>query len=177
MTATFVEPGPDFRSFVRGYRHTAFRFEVRDRYNEPSEVEEIRRFEAGRPLSAEFVEPWRTMMRERTADGARMTRVRVVTEPHSAYTRFALHLGALNVAAGEDIRYLPRHSPAVAELPDHDWWLIDSTRVGVLRFADDDVLLGAELIDDPEMVVRYNYWRDVALHYATPLGEYVGDQG
>jgi len=177
VTVAFVEVGPDFRSFVRGYRHTAFRFEVRDRYNEPAELEQIRRFEAGLPLDPEFVEPWREMMRARTAEGARMTRVRVVSEPHSAYTRFGLHLGALNVEAGEDIRYLARSHPAVAELPDHDWWLIDSTRVGLLRFGEDDVLLGAELIDDPAAVVRYNYWRDVAVHYATPLREYASDQG
>ena len=36
-----------------------------------------------------------------------MTRVRVVSEPHDDYTRFLLDLARINVAAGEDIRYLP----------------------------------------------------------------------
>ena len=38
-----------------------------------------------------------------------MERVRVVSEPHSDYTRFGIDLARrLNVPAGEDIRYLPR---------------------------------------------------------------------
>ncbi|GAB0102412.1 hypothetical protein JMUB6875_13800 [Nocardia sp. JMUB6875] len=41
-----------------------------------------------------------------------MQRVRVVTEPHTDYIRFAIAITAGNVAAGEDIRWLPReHAP------------------------------------------------------------------
>ena len=58
------------------------------------------------------------------------------------------------------------------DLPGHDFWLIDSSTVGVLRFADDDVLLGAEIFTDPALVVRYCYWRDVAWHYAIPFAAY-----
>ena len=57
-------------------------------------------------------------------------------------------------------------------MPDYDFWLIDSTRVGILRFSDDDALLGAELFDDPAVVVRHCHYRDVACHYAIPFAEY-----
>jgi hypothetical protein len=60
------------------------------------------------------------------------------------------------------------------DLPDYDFWLMDSTRVGILRFSDDDALLGAEIHDDPVLVVRHCYYRDVAWHYAIPYAEYAG---
>ncbi len=115
---------------------------------------------------------WAATIRERTADGQRMERVRVVSEPHSDYTRFGLVLATHNTAAGEDIRYLPRHQAADLDLPDHDFWLVDSTTVLILSFAEDDVLLGADLVTDPAVVVKHCYYRDVARHYAVPWQKY-----
>jgi Family of unknown function (DUF6879) len=98
--------------------------------------------------------------------------VRIVSEPHSDYTRFGLDLGRVNAAAGEDIRYLPRERVKGVDLPDHDFWLTDSSRLAILRFGEDDVLLGAEVPTDPAVIVQHCYWRDVAWHYAIPLMDY-----
>ncbi len=136
--------GQAFADFVLGYEHTAFRLETRERYNEPEEAEQVRRFLAGEPDYA-WNEEWAAMMRRRTALGQRMMRVRIVSEPRSDYTRFGLDLARVNVAAGEDIRYLPREQAKDLDLPGHDFWLVDSSRVGILRFGYDDVLLGAAL--------------------------------
>ena len=171
MTQLFS--GQALADFVLGYEHTAFRLETRERYNEAEEAEEVRRFLAGEPDYA-WNQEWAAMMQRRTALGQRMMRVRIVSEPHSDYTRFGLDLARVNVAAGEDIRYLPRKRAEDLDLPDHDFWLIDSSRVGVLRFGDDDVLLGAEISADPAVVVRHCYWRDVARHYAVPFPAYGG---
>jgi hypothetical protein len=165
--------GQSFADFVLGYERAAFRFEIRERYNEPEEAEQVRRFLAGEPDYA-WNEEWAAMMRQRTAQGQRMERVRVVTEPHSDYTWFGLDLARINVAAGEDIRYLPRAMAENLDLPGHDFWLIDSSRVGILRFGSDDVLLGAEVLTDSAVVVRHCYWRDVAWHNAVPFAEYAG---
>lgn len=71
------------------------------------------------------------------------------------------------------IRYLPRRCAAELDLPDHDFWLIDSTTLLILRFGGDDVLLGADLVTDPAVVARHCYYRDVARHYATSWATYV----
>jgi hypothetical protein len=160
-----------FADFVLGYEHTAFRLETRERYNEADEAEPMRRFLAGTPDYA-WNEEWAAMMQRRTALGQRMMRVRLVSQPHSDYTRFCLDLARVNAAVGEDIRYLPRDQAKDLDLPDHDFWLIDSTRMGILRFGNDDVLLGAEVSTDPAVVVRHCYWRDVAWHYAVPVTVY-----
>ena len=104
---TELVTGQDFRGFVRGYQHTAFRLEVRDRYNEPGEAEPLRQFLAGESIG-DWYEDWEDLQRRWAAEGKRMTRVRVVTEPHTDYARFGLLLAGLSAAAGEDIRYLPR---------------------------------------------------------------------
>lgn len=163
---------PEFTQLVLSFQHTAFRLEVRDRYNEPSEADTVRRFLDTGELDGSLLTNWAATIRERTADGQRMERVRVVTEPHSDYTRFGLVLAAHNTEAGEDIRYLPRHQAADLDLPDHDFWLVDSTMVLILRFGDDDVLLGADLVTDPAVVVKHCYYRDVARHYAAPWQKY-----
>ncbi|MEU0521095.1 DUF6879 family protein [Streptosporangium sp. NPDC006007] len=159
-------------ALVLGFEHTAFRLEVRDRYNEPSETEIVRRFLDTGELDDSYMTDWIEELAPRIASGQRMERVRVVSEPHSDYTRFGLALAAHNTAAGEDIRYLPRNHAAGLDLPGHDFWLIDSTTLLLLRFGEDDVLLGADVVTDPAVVVRHCYYRDVARHYATPWSEY-----
>ena len=163
--------GQAFADVVLGFEHTAFRLETRERYNEAEEADQVRRFLAGEPDYA-WNDEWAAMMQRRTASGQRMMRVRIVNEPHSEYTRFGLDLARVNVTAGEDIRYLPRQQAVGLDLPGHDFWLIDSSRVAILRFADDDVLLGAEILSDPAVVVSHCYWRDVAWHYAVPFAAY-----
>jgi hypothetical protein len=165
--------GQALAEFVLGYKHTAFRLELRERYNEPEETEPLRRFLAGEPDYA-WNEEWAAMMRRRTALGQRMSRVRVVTEPHSDYTRFGIDLARVNVAAGEDIRYLPQAGAVSLDLPSYDFWLIDSNKVGTLHFGDDDRLAGAEITTDATAVKRHCRWRDVAWDAATPLVEYAG---
>lgn len=95
-------------------------------------------------------------------------------KPHTDYVRFGLLLAGLSAAVGEDIRYLPRDQAKDLDLPGYDFWLIDSTKVGILRFSDDDALLGAEIHDDPVLVVRHCYYRDVAWHHALAYAEYAG---
>lgn len=168
--------GEDFARLFTGFDHTAFRLEIRDRYNMPDEREDFELFLAGRPkpleVEAEERRDWLDMVRDAVAAGKRFERVRVVTEPHSDYIRFEMAGTGLNVDAGEDIRYLPRHLAAGRDLPDHDFWLFDSLRVAYLHFDAGDRLLGAEIITDPEVVARHCHWRDVAWHGAVPHDEY-----
>jgi hypothetical protein len=163
--------GQELADFVLGYEHAAFRLEVRERYNEAEEAEPLRRFLAGEP-DYSWNEEWAAMMRQRTADGQRMQRARIVSEPHSDYTRFGLDLARVNVAAGEDIRYLSRDRAEGLDLPGYDFWLIDSSRVAILRFGEDDILCGAEIPADPAVVARHRHWRDLAWRHAIPFTAY-----
>jgi Family of unknown function (DUF6879) len=164
--------GEEFRRLCETFEHTAFRLETRDRYVDDEEQEPLRRFLAGEPPDDAWFMDWYEVVEQFVAEGRRMERVRVVSEPHSDYTRFGIDLARrLNVPSGEDIRYLPRHRAEELNLPDEDFWLLDSSRVLIVHF-DGDVLLGAELVTNPAEVVKRGHWRDVAWHYAVPVDEY-----
>jgi hypothetical protein len=164
--------GEDFRRLCQTFGHTAFRLETHDCYVDEDEQEPLRRVLAGKPPDDTWFMDWYEAIEQLAVEGKRMERVRVVSEPHSDYTRFGIDLARrLNVPSGEDIRYLPRRQAQALDLPDEDFWLLDSSRALVLHFAD-DVLLGAELVTDPAEVVKRGYWRDVAWHYAVPVEQY-----
>jgi hypothetical protein len=164
--------GEEFRTLCETFEHSAFRLETRDRYLDDEEREPLRRFMAGeQPDDAWFMD-WYESVERLTAEGRRMSRVRVVSEPHSDYTRFGIDLARrLNVPSGENIRYLPRSRFLELSVPEEDFWLLDSSRVLILHFSD-DALLGAQLVTDPAEVVKRSYWRDAAWHYATSLDGY-----
>lgn len=169
---TDLLPAEEFRRQCETFEHTAFRLETRDRYVDEEEREPLRRFLAGESPDDAWFMDWYEAVEQIVVGGRRMERVRVVSEPHSDYTRFGMDLARrLNIPAGEDIRYLPRHRAKELNLPDEDFWLLDSTRATVLHF-DGDVLLGAELVTDPTEVLKRCRWRDVAWHYAIPLDDY-----
>lgn len=163
----------EVRSLFDAFEHTAWRLEVRDRYAEPGEEEALRRFRAGEPIDEAWFADWGEAVTRWTAAGKRIERVRVVSEPHAEYVRWAIELARLNTAAGEDIRYLPRPRADQLGLPNEDFWLFDSVRFVTLRFDAADVRIANELIDEPAEVVKRCHWRDVAWHYAIPYRRYV----
>ncbi|MGH3525928.1 MAG: DUF6879 family protein [Pseudonocardiaceae bacterium] len=170
--------GDDFGQLFRTFEHTAFRLEVRDSYNaSPRENEAVRRLAAGESVDMSWAEGWLGMIREATAGGRRFMRVRVVSLPLTDYSRFGLWGAQLTNAAGEDIRYLTREAAETAGLPSHDYWLFDSRKLARMHFDDDDVFLGAEIIEDPREVVQHNYWRDMARHYAVRRDDFDTKQG
>ncbi|GLZ15797.1 hypothetical protein Acsp04_60320 [Actinomadura sp. NBRC 104425] len=159
--------GDQFSAIFHTARRSAFRLETRDRYNVPSEQERIRRFLAGDPDEEYLLgaHEWGEMTRRAAAEGRPFRRVRVVTVPLGDYSRYALWSAQGNLRAGEEIRYLDRDRAAALGLPvrpPHDAWLFDDERVAVLRFDNDDRLLGAELFDDAATVEQHQRWRDIA---------------
>lgn len=113
------------------------------------------------------------MIREATAEGRRFSRVRVVSTPLTDYSRFGLWVAGFTNDAGDDIRYLIRNEAQDAALPNHDYWLFDSRKLAMMHFSDDDHFLGAEIVEDATEIVKHNYWRDVARHYATRRDDFV----
>jgi hypothetical protein len=146
------------------FEHTAFRLEVRSRYNPSYEGESLRKFLEGEPDDLSWMQAWLRMVREATAEGRRFSRVRLVELPMSDWSRYSYALSEHNIAAGEEIRYIECSS--APHLPDHDYWLFDSSKLVIMRFDQTDRFIGGELIEDPAEVVRHNYWRDAAWHKA-----------
>ena len=113
------------------------------------------------------------MVRDAAAIGRTFARVRVVDLPMNDWTRYGYAVAAHNVAAGEDIRYLDRKD--AAGLPEFDYWLLDSSRLIIMRFDETDRFMGGELVEDPAQIVQANYWRDAAWHKAVPRDDFASE--
>ena len=166
--------------FVRQFSEfedTAWKLEVRDRYNVVEEAEAIQHFletgDLGRDEDHARTSSWHRNVTASRKEGKVWQRVRVVSEPLSDYITWEHAVTCFNLEAGEDIRWLPRRHPAVKDLPELDFWLFDGTWICVLHFDDDDVPYELERIDDPATVARYRRWRDTAWHHAIAHNEYV----
>jgi hypothetical protein len=160
--------GQDFFDLFRSFSHTAYRLEVRESYYEKKQLGQ---FLSNEPVDLDYMTEWLGIMVQARTEGKRVERVRVVSKPFSDYTRYGLWLCRYNLQAGEDIRYLDR-SNAVS-LPNHDYWLLDSSRLYIVHFTESDEVVGAELVkDDPAALVQHNLWRDTAWHHAIPYSHF-----
>jgi hypothetical protein len=169
----------DFDQLFVSFDHTAFRFEVRDRYDVATERESVERFIAtgSRERDPASRREWLGLIAAASAQGKRFMRVRCVTVPLSDYARFGLAGAIDNNAAGEDIRYMERSRYNELGLPNSDVWMFDSARLAVLHFGDDDKLRATEIVTDPVVVQQHCQWRDAAWHYAIPRDEFAATHG
>lgn len=159
------------------FEQTAFRLETRDQYVEESEEAPLRLFLSGEPDDYRWMAGWAARVRGMTESGARVERVRVVTEPLSDYITWSLHVARINVEAGEDIRYLERSRALDLGLPDEDYWLFDGARAAVFRFDEQGRVSGKDLVTEPRDVAQRSTWRDLAWNAATPWKEFAAQHG
>lgn len=96
--------------------------------------------------------PWLDLMTEATGRGIEVRRARIVSEPVSDYILFEHEVTDANVAAGEQVRWLPRRRATDLTLPGNDFWLFDETLVLINHFDGEGESLEPELItDDPSL--------------------------
>lgn len=164
---------PEWAELFTSFTHSAFRLETLQHYAEPAEAEAFARFRTGKEPDLDM-SWWLGLAERHTAAGRKMSRVRVVAEPPSAYTRFEFVYFPAMAAAGDDIRVIPvAAGSSPAGLPRQDFWLFDEHDVWILEYDGDGMLLGGELLDDPQAVTEYLCWRDTALAQAIPVCDYL----
>lgn len=123
----------DFSDLIRSVRESAVHLEMRDGYGVDNEIEGFAAWQEGHRLDPDdrgsWWRPWLDLVQEVTAKGVVIQRARIVSEPVSDYIAFE-HSGTFtNVAAGEQIRWLPRRSASDLALPGNDFWLFDGRLV------------------------------------------------
>ncbi|MET9557399.1 DUF6879 family protein [Streptomyces sp. NPDC006645] len=154
------------------FAHTAWRLETRRGYATDRESPKWRRWKSGQDIANEPFDSWRLSVSEQTKLGKRFERVRLVDDPPTEGQRFLLDSGLGNVAAGEDIRNLPRARAERLALPEFDFWLFDSRTVVRFVIDDEGTTLGVRVLEDAESVVRACQARDAAWHHAVPTREF-----
>jgi uncharacterized protein YneR len=161
-----------FQAAVR-LSNRAWHVELRDTYAVVSEDEPFERFLSGTVDDYAWLSEWRDFVAEVTYAGVQVQRARVVTVPHSSYTRWGLSVAAILTAAGEEIRYLDRHHTAGIVLPEEDFWLLDDDRLILSVFSDDGRQGGFASSTDPQMLEGCLAVRDQVWARAIPYPDYV----
>lgn len=157
------------------FERDAFHLELRDHYRAAYEDDPMQRWLRGEPDDFGWLQPWLTRVRDAAQAGKTIRRVRVVSEPLSDYIRWEHSVTELNQAAGEDIRWLPRHQlPEGIAFPagGNDWWIFDDRLVTVGHFHDDGRIKGSQLVTDPSVISACAQLRDRLWAHAIPHSEY-----
>ncbi|WP_105973051.1 DUF6879 family protein [Streptomyces geranii] len=136
-------------------RESAWHLEMRDHYAVAEEQADIKRWRAGDwgpEADAASKAGWLDLMRATAARGVQLRRARIVSEPVTEYIRFEHEGTPQNIAAGEDVRWLPRTRASGLALPGNDCWIFDRSTVLFNHFTGDGGWVGNELSSDPHVV-------------------------
>ncbi|MFE5190229.1 DUF6879 family protein [Streptomyces sp. NPDC056628] len=167
--------GPDaFNRLFETFQHTAWRLETRHRYASDETTSTYAQFQAEGRVDWDLSTWYCTTIRQATAAGKTVGRVRLLDDPPTIGQRYLLCNAERNAALREDIRTLSRTEAERLHLGDEDFRIFDSWLVARLVFTEADELTGVELITEPAQVVRYSRLWDAVWHHAAPqLGRVV----
>jgi hypothetical protein len=144
---------PGFDALLDGARRTAVHLEMRDAYGVAHEsagfAAWLQTGERNVDPASEYWQIWVDLVQRTVARGVSVRRARIVSEPLSDYARYGLAGAVVNVAAGEELRYLPRRRASALALPGNDFWLIDDQVVRFNHFTGNGGSAGGEMTDDP----------------------------
>lgn len=164
------EPNLWPRLFSEAQRY-AFHLEQCDSYAVPAETERIKRYLAGEAPPVSTNREWPDLIQEAPGRGVTVSRVRVVTLPHTDYHRWLLSVTNVRVDDGEDIRYLPRD--LAGEVPPDDWWLFDDAQVAYNLVNETGNPAGLATTTDPRLAEYYIDMKERLWRLAIPYAEYV----
>lgn len=162
---------PPFSELIATATASAVHLEARDAYT-PDDPRFLDWLE-GKPVPEPALPDWYALVRAHVARGIRFRRARVVSEPLAPYIRFEYEVtSGLNIAAGEDVRWLPRKRARELCVPANDFWVFDDRLVRFGYFAGDGTFLEHELSDDPAAARTCAEAFEVVWERATPHAEY-----
>ncbi len=162
----------DFKTLALSSKR-AFHLEQQDSYNVTAEDEPFGRWLRGEPDDYAWHQDWLSFLRQATAAGVAVQRVRLASVLHTDYIRWGLDVSPLNIEAGEDIRYLPRHLTTDIGLPGEDFWLLDDDTLILSVFSPDGRTGSFAREPSPELLKQCLAVRDQVWGRAVPYAQYV----
>jgi hypothetical protein len=148
------ETEPAFAELIRQCTVSAVHLEVHDQHL--TSAPDYRAWLAARTLPADPAGPHRAYteaVAAATSRGVPVRRARIVSEPVSDYVRWEHALtDPVNVAAGEQVRWLPRHLASVLALPGNPYWVFDDRLVRFSLFDGNGEWRGHQYSDHPQVI-------------------------
>lgn len=140
-----------FEALLAAANNSAVHLELRDSYMADDSF--TRWLTAGTVSIDTNDEWWISTVSGAVARGVEVRRARIVSEPLSSYSRWLWECtAAVNLAAGEQVRWLPRHLTAGLATPPADFWVFDSAVLVWNHFTGDGEWAGNEMTRVPSLV-------------------------
>lgn len=116
---------------------------------------------------------WFDLVSGTTARGVEIRRARIVSEPISTYIRYEYEItDGLNIAAGEQVRWLPRRQASDLALPGNDFWVFDDRLVAINHFSGEGEWLDIELSTDSALLKLCSAAFEAVWERAIPHADY-----
>ncbi|MGW3152384.1 DUF6879 family protein [Streptomyces sp. NPDC001177] len=117
---------------------------------------------------------WHDAVQAVTDRGVVVRRARVVSEPLHDYIRYEYDLTFANLAAGEQVRWLPRRQATGLLLPANDFWVFDDELLLAHHFTGDGQLAedGREYIHDAALAKLHAEAFEAVWQRAVPHDQY-----
>lgn len=171
MTLTTAITYEEFQTALQDCKR-AWHIEMQDSYNVESEDKQFQDFLDDRPDDYKWLTDWLRFIRELKQSGTAVERARIVSVPHTDYSRWGLAVATQLTAAGEDIRYLERKDSRDIAFPSEDFWLLDDNRVILSVFFDGGRHGGFARATDPDLIEKCRAVRDQVWARAIPFELY-----
>ncbi|MFD5568643.1 DUF6879 family protein [Streptomyces cadmiisoli] len=150
---------PPFAELLAGCQRSAVHLETRDVYGVAEEDADFAAWHGGWEYSLDDRPSWWNGFHDAVADavsrGVAVRRARVVSEPVSEYIRYEHSRTPQNLAAGEDVRWLPRRLASDLLLPGNDLWIFDGRLIRFSLFAGNGRFVADVTEDAPDVVKRH----------------------
>ncbi|WKK23737.1 hypothetical protein QZH56_34435 [Streptomyces olivoreticuli] len=165
-----------FKELLNSAKHSAVHLEMRDSYAVDYETSGFAAWKAGHRANPDDREswwrPWLDLVSHAVERGVVMRRARIVSEPVTDYIKFE-HSGTFtNIAAGEQVRWLPRRQASDLALPGNDFWVFDDHLVRFNHFTGDGGDAGEEDTKDAGVIRLCQHAFDSVWARGIPHEEY-----
>ncbi|GAA1673372.1 DUF6879 family protein [Fodinicola feengrottensis] len=162
----------DFENLLTAFERSSVHLEMREAYGTEVELPHMGQWAAGEPDDLAWLDGWCDTVRGHVAAGRTVRRARVVCEPLSDYQRWSHSIAYPMVAAGEDIRWVPRRLASSIAVPGNDFYLFDDTLVVFLIYAGNGLAVDRLASREPADIKLCRTAFDAAWRLATPHRDY-----
>lgn len=167
---------PPFTELWAACHRSAVHLELRDSYGVAEEDKDFAAWRSGHRYDLDDRATWWNDFHATVADavsrGVVVRRARVVSEPVSEYIRFEHACTPQNIAAGEDVRWLPRRLASDLLLPGNDLWIFDGRLIRFGLFSGAGAFVAHVLENAPDVVKRHAEAFEAVWERAIPHAEY-----
>ncbi|MGH3737762.1 MAG: DUF6879 family protein [Micromonosporaceae bacterium] len=164
----------EFDRLLTDFDHEAIHLETRDAYGTEVELPHLAQWMAGEPDDLRWLEGWCDTLRAHVRAGRTVRRARIVSEPLSDYQRWSYSIAAPMVAAGEDIRWVPRRLVSSIALPGNDFYLFDNRLALFLIYAGNGLATDRLTSTDPLDITLCRSAFESVWRLAIPHSDYPG---